>query len=43
MIEWISKKVIKNYQNTNDPKVRESYGKFAGFIGIISNFVLVGI
>lgn len=41
MIEWLSKKFIKNYDKTNDPKVREKYGNFAGIIGIISNCVLV--
>lgn len=31
---------IKNHENTSDPRVRESYGKFAGIVGIISNLVL---
>lgn len=31
---------IKDCENTRDPKVRESYGKFAGIVGIISNLIL---
>lgn len=43
MINWMTKKFIKNYDKVNDPKVREKYGNFAGIIGIISNLVLVVI
>jgi len=31
---------VKNYQNTSDFKVREQYGKFAGIVGIATNFLL---
>lgn len=31
---------VRDYENTEDPKVRESYGKFAGAVGIISNLFL---
>ncbi len=31
---------IKDHENTQDPQVRESYGKFAGIVGIISNLIL---
>lgn len=31
---------VKDHENTDDPKVRESYGKFAGIIGIVSNLIL---
>lgn len=31
---------IKNYTDTNDVNVRNSYGKVAGIFGIITNFVL---
>lgn len=31
---------VKDHENTGDPKVRESYGKFAGIIGIVSNLIL---
>lgn len=34
---------VKDYENTDSPKVRESYGKFAGAVGIISNFLLCAI
>ncbi|MDO4485978.1 MAG: cation diffusion facilitator family transporter [Bacillota bacterium] len=40
---------VKDYENTEDSKVRERYGKFAGAVGIISNLflcimkILVGI
>lgn len=40
MTELLCKKLIKDYQNTKDPQVRESYGKLAGVIGIISNVIL---
>lgn len=31
---------VKNYQNTKDPTVRESYGKLAGLVGICTNLLL---
>ena len=31
---------IKNYEDVKDPQVRDSYGKLAGVVGIISNVVL---
>ncbi len=31
---------IKDYQNTEDHKIREQYGKLAGLTGIITNFLL---
>ncbi len=31
---------VKNHENTADPRVRESYGKFAGIVGIVSNVIL---
>ncbi|MGN0703403.1 MAG: cation diffusion facilitator family transporter [Lentihominibacter sp.] len=31
---------VKDHENTDDPKVRERYGKFAGIVGIISNLIL---
>ena len=36
-------KLIKDYNNPKDPKVRVRVGRFAGFIGIISNVILFGI
>lgn len=31
---------IKNYEDVKDPQVRDSYGKLAGVVGIISNVIL---
>lgn len=31
---------IKDHENTKDPKVRESYGKLAGAVGIVTNLLL---
>ena len=42
MRDFLIKHFIKDYQNTKDPKVRESYGRFAGVIGMISNLILCG-
>ena len=40
MINFIIKKFIKNYENVNEPKVRESYGVTASITGIIANTLL---
>ena len=40
MGKFLIKIFIKDFENTDNPKVRESYGKFAGIIGIISNMLL---
>lgn len=40
MIKLIIKKTIKNYTDTQNKKVRESYGVLAGVLGIICNFIL---
>lgn len=34
---------VKDYENCNDPKVREDYGKLAGFVGVISNLIICTI
>lgn len=34
------KMFIRDFENTRDPRVRESYGNFAGVVGIISNLIL---
>ena len=39
-MKLIKKMFIKDYQNTNDSKVRFKYGVVAGVFGIISNFFL---
>ena len=43
MIKIIIKKFIKNYENTNDKFVRESYGVLAGILGIICNLFLFAL
>lgn len=40
MNELLCKWFVKDYKNTEDPVVRERYGKFAGIVGILSNLVL---
>lgn len=40
MTNFLIRKFVKNYKNTDDGKVRTAYGKFAGIIGIICNAVL---
>ncbi len=40
MTEFIIGKLIKNASDTQNPKVREAYGKLSGIVGIICNFVL---
>ena len=40
MNEFLCRLFVKEHQNTQDPKVRERYGKFAGIAGIISNVLL---
>ena len=36
----LKKLFIKNYTNTNDPNVRNQYGKVAGIFGICTNLIL---
>lgn len=36
----LKKLFIKNYKNTNDPDIRNSYGKVAGIFGIFTNLIL---
>lgn len=40
MINFLFKKFIKGWENVKDPKVRDSYGKLAGIVGIVSNVIL---
>ena len=40
MGNFFLKLFIKNHEDTASPKVRESYGKFAGLVGILSNLGL---
>lgn len=40
MTEFLLKKFVKDYNNTNNPKVRGSYGMLSGYIGVICNILL---
>lgn len=43
MREFLIKRFIDRYQETQDPAVREGYGKLAGVVGIVSNVILCTI
>lgn len=40
MKKLLVKRFVKNSEDVKDPKVRESYGKLAGVVGVISNVLL---
>ncbi len=40
MREFLVKKFIKDYENTEDNKVREKYGVLSSFVGIVCNIIL---
>ncbi len=40
MTNLLLKTFIKDYPKTDNPKIRAAYGKLAGFVGIVCNFVL---
>lgn len=40
MTNFLLKLFVKDYQNVNDPKVREAYGKFASIVGMTVNLFL---
>lgn len=40
MNDFLFKKFIKDYENVKDSDVRDSYGKLAGTVGIVSNSLL---
>lgn len=40
MTNFLIRKFIRDYKNIKDNKVRNSYGKFAGIVGIICNTIL---
>lgn len=40
MREFLLRKLIKDYKNTDDPKVRSAYGKVSGTVGIVCNAIL---
>lgn len=43
MRKLIFKMFIPDYEDVTNPKVREQYGKVAGIVGILSNFILCTI
>lgn len=43
MIHFLIKRFVKDYQNVADKDVRESYGTFAGILGIICNVFLFAL
>ena len=43
MFKFISKKIIKNYNDYNNPKVREQYGMLCSIVSIACNIVLVNL
>lgn len=43
MIEFLIGKVIRDSENTNDPKVRAKYGMVSGGVGIFCNLLLFGM
>lgn len=40
MFDFLIQKFVQNYQNPDDIKVREHYGRFSGAVGIITNTLL---
>ena len=40
MVNFFRKLFIKNYDDVENPKVREAHGKLATIFGICSNFLL---
>ena len=43
MTNFLVKHFVKNYENTDDKNVRESYGKISGIVGILCNVLLAGL
>ena len=40
MFNFLVKLFVKDYKNTDNPTVRESYGKLSGIVGIFLNILL---
>lgn len=40
MVNYLITRFVKDYQETDKPKVRTAYGNLAGIIGVIANFIL---
>lgn len=43
MTEFLVKRFVKSYENTNDSKVRSSYGMLSGFVGVVCNILLFAV
>ncbi len=43
MVNLLRRVFIKNYEDVNNPKVRDAHGKLACFVGIISNLILFAL
>lgn len=42
MTEFLVRKLIKDYEKTDEPQVRTAYGMMAGMVGICCNLILFG-
>ena len=42
MLNWLLRVFVPDHQNTEDPAVRERYGRLAGAVGIVLNLLLFG-
>ena len=40
MTEFLVRRLIRDAQNTEDPSVREAYGRLAGIVGVVCNVLL---
>ena len=40
MMEFLVRRLIRGAQNTEDPSVREAYGRLAGIVGVVCNVLL---
>lgn len=40
MTTWLLRLFVKDYQNTDEQRVRAGYGRLAGLVGIVCNFLL---
>ena len=43
MTKLLLRLFVKDYENTENPKVRAKVGKLSGFVGIVSNLLLFGL
>ncbi len=42
MTEFLVRKLVKDYEQTDNPQVRTAYGMMAGIVGICCNLILFG-